>query len=82
MQVEPFKYLGRCVTSDGRSTSDVKSRIAQARGALAKKRLFCLFWSPESVPGNQEEIYEEFHLERMHIWLRNLDSEENGEEPP
>jgi hypothetical protein len=34
--VESFKYLGATITKDGRSTSEIKIRIATATGALAR----------------------------------------------
>ena len=36
--VECFKYLGSVLTSDGRCTCDIKSRIALARAAFNKKK--------------------------------------------
>ena len=73
---DPFKYLGSCITSGGRCTSHVKSSIVQARGALKKKKISDI---QKCGSGNQEEIYKEFHLEHVHIWLSNLDFEECGE---
>ena len=35
-EVESFKYLGAQITKDGRSDTDVKSRLAIATSALAK----------------------------------------------
>jgi hypothetical protein len=41
-QVESFTYLGSTITWDGRSTSDIKRRIAQAKTAImAKRPLLC-----------------------------------------
>jgi len=36
--VEIFKYLGSMLTSDGRCTSEIKSRIFMAKAAFNKKR--------------------------------------------
>jgi len=36
--VESFKYLGSILTSDGRSTCEIKCRIAMAKAAFNKKR--------------------------------------------
>jgi hypothetical protein len=36
--VESFKYLGNILTSDGRCTCEIKSRIAMAKAAFNKKR--------------------------------------------
>ena len=36
--VESFKYLGSILTNDGRSTCEIKSRIAMAKSAFNKKR--------------------------------------------
>jgi hypothetical protein len=36
--VESFKYLGSMLTNDGRSSCEIKSRIAMAKGAFNKKR--------------------------------------------
>ena len=38
--VECFKYLGSLLTNDGRSTREIKSRIAIAKAAFSKKTLF------------------------------------------
>jgi hypothetical protein len=35
--VECFKYLGSVLTNDGRSTCEIKSRIAMAKAAFNKK---------------------------------------------
>ena len=35
-QVESFKYLGTQITKDGRSDTEIKSRLAMATSALAK----------------------------------------------
>ena len=35
-QVESFKYLGTQITKDGRSDTEIKSRLAMATAALAK----------------------------------------------
>ena len=80
MQVDTYKYLESCITSDRRTTSDVKSRIAQAKRPFFEEKISCGI--QKYVPGNQEEIYEKFHLERMHTWLRRMDCEEIGEELP
>jgi hypothetical protein len=41
-QVESFTYLGSTMTWDGRSTTDIKRRIAQAKTAfMAKRPLLC-----------------------------------------
>uniref|UniRef100_A0A8D8SS06 Reverse transcriptase n=1 Tax=Cacopsylla melanoneura TaxID=428564 RepID=A0A8D8SS06_9HEMI len=41
-QTKTFKYLGSCITEDGKSTSDVRQRIGQAKAAFHKKKtLFC-----------------------------------------
>ena len=37
-QVKSFKYLGSVITEDGRSHSDVKTRIAMAKDALNKRK--------------------------------------------
>ena len=36
--VESFKYLGSMLTSDGRCTCEIKSRVAMAKAAFNKKR--------------------------------------------
>jgi len=36
--VESFKYLGSILTNDGRSTCEIKCRIAMAKAAFNKKR--------------------------------------------
>jgi len=36
--VECFKYLGSMLTNDGRSTREIKSRIAMAKAAFNKKK--------------------------------------------
>jgi hypothetical protein len=36
--VEPFKYLGRILTNDGRCTYEIKCRIAMAKTTFNKKR--------------------------------------------
>ena len=36
--VECFKYLGSTLTSDGRCTCEIKSRIAMAKTAFNKKK--------------------------------------------
>jgi hypothetical protein len=36
--VESFKYLGSMLTTDGRCTCEIKSRIAMAKAAFKKKR--------------------------------------------
>jgi hypothetical protein len=36
--VESFKYLGSILTSDGRSTCEIKCRIAMAKAAFKQKR--------------------------------------------
>ena len=38
--VERFKYLGSILTSDGRCTFDIKSRIVMAKAAFNKKKNF------------------------------------------
>ena len=38
--VECFKYLGSILTSDGRCTCEIKSRIAMAKAAFNKRALF------------------------------------------
>ncbi|PNF41593.1 hypothetical protein B7P43_G11848, partial [Cryptotermes secundus] len=38
--VKFFKYLGSLLTDDGRCTSEIKSRIAMAKAAFSKKKLF------------------------------------------
>uniref|UniRef100_A0A8D8RFD8 Craniofacial development protein 2 n=1 Tax=Cacopsylla melanoneura TaxID=428564 RepID=A0A8D8RFD8_9HEMI len=41
-QTKSFKYLGSCITEDGKSTNDIVQRIAQAKAAFHKKKtLFC-----------------------------------------
>ena len=35
-QVESFKYLGTQITKDGRSDTEIKSKLAMATSALAK----------------------------------------------
>uniref|UniRef100_A0A8D8QBX8 Reverse transcriptase domain-containing protein n=1 Tax=Cacopsylla melanoneura TaxID=428564 RepID=A0A8D8QBX8_9HEMI len=41
-QTKTFKYLGSCITEDGKSSSDVRQRIGQAKAAFHKKKtLFC-----------------------------------------
>uniref|UniRef100_A0A8D8VM69 Reverse transcriptase domain-containing protein n=1 Tax=Cacopsylla melanoneura TaxID=428564 RepID=A0A8D8VM69_9HEMI len=41
-QTKTFKYLGSCITEDGKTTSDVRQRIGQAKAAFHKKKtLFC-----------------------------------------
>ncbi|KAI5720095.1 hypothetical protein M8J77_001812 [Diaphorina citri] len=41
-QTKSFKYLGSCITEDGKSLSDIKQRIGQAKAAFYKKiSLFC-----------------------------------------
>ena len=40
--VESFKYLGSILTNDGRCTCEIKSRIAMARAAFNRRRLFLL----------------------------------------
>jgi hypothetical protein len=37
-QVDSFTYLGNTITWDGRSTADIKRRIAQAKRAFMMKR--------------------------------------------
>lgn len=37
-QVSSFKYLGSLITSDGRSSQEIKHRIGQAKTALIKKK--------------------------------------------
>src|SRR3989441_5769996 len=37
-QVKSFKYLGSVITADGRSHSDIKVRIAMAKGAFNKRK--------------------------------------------
>ena len=36
--VEYFKYLGSILTNDGRSTCEIKCRIAMAKAAFSKKK--------------------------------------------
>ena len=38
--VKCFKYLGSMLTDDGRCTCEIKSRIAMAKAAFKKKRIF------------------------------------------
>uniref|UniRef100_A0A8D8SEB1 Endonuclease-reverse transcriptase n=1 Tax=Cacopsylla melanoneura TaxID=428564 RepID=A0A8D8SEB1_9HEMI len=41
-QTKNFKYLGSCITENGKSTADIIQRIAQAKAAFHKKsKLFC-----------------------------------------
>ena len=35
-EVDHFKYLGATLTKDGRSTTEIKIRLAQATSAMAK----------------------------------------------
>ena len=41
-QVESFKYLGPQITKDGRSDTEIKSRLAMATSALAKYNLYSI----------------------------------------
>jgi hypothetical protein len=38
--VESFKYLGSTLTNDGRCNCEIKTRIATAKVALTRRRLF------------------------------------------
>jgi len=38
--VECFKYLGSMLTNDGRCMCEIKSRIAMAKAAFNRRRLF------------------------------------------
>jgi hypothetical protein len=38
--MEYFNYLGSMITSDARCTREIKSRIAMAKTALNKKKIF------------------------------------------
>lgn len=41
-QSKAFKYLGSCISEDGKSTNDIKQRLAQAKRAFTnKKGLLC-----------------------------------------
>jgi len=40
--VESFKYLGTILTNDGRCTCETKCRIAMAKAAFKRRRLFLL----------------------------------------
>jgi hypothetical protein len=40
--VESFKYLGSILTNNGRSTCEIKCRIAMAKAAFNKKRSLLL----------------------------------------
>ena len=41
-ELESFEYLGNMLTNDGRCTCEIKSRIAMARAAFNRRRLFLL----------------------------------------
>ena len=45
--VESFRYLGATIMKDGRSVSEIKTRIAIATGTLAKLKII---WRSRSVP--------------------------------
>ena len=59
--VECFKYLGSMLTSDGRCTCEIKSRIAMAKAAISKKKT--LFTSKF-----EEETNKMLHLKHGFVW--------------
>ena len=48
-EVDAFKYLGATLTKDGRSTSEIKTRLAMATAAMAKLNRF---WKSRSISFN------------------------------
>jgi len=49
--VQSFKYLEATITKDGKSTSEIKTRIAIATGTLSKLNVaYKLIWKDKNVP--------------------------------
>ena len=63
--VECFKYLGSMLTSDGRCTREIKSRIAMAKAAFSKKKT--LFYQQIGLKF-EEETNKMLHLEHGFVW--------------
>jgi len=82
--VECFKYLGSILTSDGRCTCEIKSRIAMAKAAFNKRALFtstldlklkkklikCYIWSITLYGAETWTIraVDQRHLESFEMW--------------
>jgi hypothetical protein len=63
--IESLRYLGRILTNYGRRTCEIRCRIAMAKAAFNKNRLFLLaYWTC-----NEEEVSEVLHLEHSFIWF-------------
>jgi hypothetical protein len=63
--VESFKYLGSMLTSDGRYTYEIKSRIAMTKAAFNKKR--ALFYKQNGLV-TVEETSKMLHSEYSSVW--------------
>jgi hypothetical protein len=61
--VKCFRYLGSLLTDDGRCTCEIKSRIAMAKAAFNKKKLFT-----SELDLIEEETSEMLHSERGFVW--------------
>ncbi|GFR90342.1 RNA-directed DNA polymerase from mobile element jockey-like [Elysia marginata] len=71
-QRDQFKYLGALISSDGRDTTEISSRIALSKTMF--KRMKNILANPHMSIETRKRVLELLHRTYIGVWMRDLDN--------